>query len=72
MARTIQIRITRGLSYHCKPLSLIHIYGTLWCSWRADVGAGMSYARYSQDGAELCSFGPEAFPEAPSLSLIHI
>ena len=40
--------------------------GTLWCSWRADVGAGMSYARYSQDGAELCSFGPEAFPEAPS------
>lgn len=40
--------------------------GTLWCSWRAEVGAGMSYARYSQDGAELCSFGPEAFPEAPS------
>lgn len=38
--------------------------GSLWCSWRTDVQSGWSYACYSKDGAELCSFGPEAFPEA--------
>lgn len=38
--------------------------GTLWGSWRTDVWAGWSYASYSRDGAELCSFGPESFPEA--------
>lgn len=37
--------------------------GTLWGSWRTDIQAGWSYACYSKDGAELCSFGPEAFPE---------
>ena len=34
--------------------------GSLWCSWRPDIGADYSYACYSQDGAELCSFSPEA------------
>ena len=37
--------------------------GTLWGSWRTDIQAGWSYACYSNDGAELCSFGPESFPE---------
>ena len=37
--------------------------GTLWGSWRTDVQSGWSYACYSNDGAELCGFGPEAFPE---------
>ncbi len=37
--------------------------GALWCSWRTDVQSGWSYACYSNDGAELCSFGPESFPE---------
>lgn len=37
--------------------------GALWCSWRTDVQSGWSYACYSNDGAELCGFGPEAFPE---------